>query len=153
MKVGSDALAGIIFIVFGIGTMALGWGYGLGTMNQPGSGAMPVMAGAALALLGMAQMLKVRMEAGDTALRKPAFSVSEIRPLLVILAAVFAFATLILPTGLIPALIALIAIAWFAQKGGARWELFGAMILVVVVITAIFKFGLGLPLRLFAWGF
>lgn len=152
MKLGSDTLAGVLFVGFGIVTVALGWSYGLGSMNQPGSGAMPVMAGGALALLGMAQLAKTRMAVRSGPSDGPAFNRSELRPLLVILAAVAAFATLILPTGLIPALVALIAICWFAQRGGARWEMFGAMVLVIAIITAIFKYGLGLPLRLFVWG-
>jgi len=151
MTIDSDRLAGLLFILIGFAAIALGWSYGLGTMNQLGSGAMPVLVGAALCGLGIAQLLRATRQ-GKASL-VPAFDRSELRPLLVILGAVLAFAVLILPTGLVPALAALIAIAWFAQAGGTRLELAGAMVVVIVVIVAIFKHGLGLPLRLFAWGF
>ena len=148
----SNMLAGSIFLFFGAAAMVLGWGYGLGTMRQPGSGALPVVIGSALVALGIVQLLGAVREAAMTA-GAPAFRSSELRPLVLILGAVFAFAVLILPAGLIPALVALIVISWFAQKGGPKWEIAGAMALVIAVIIAIFKYGLGLPLRLFVWGF
>jgi len=151
VRIDPDRLAGLIFLVIGVATVVLGWTYGLGSMNQPGSGAMPVLAGGALALLGTAQLL--RATAMKTSPTGSAFSRTELRPLLLVLSAVFAFAVLILPTGLIPALIALIAIAWFAQKGRAGWEIVGATVVVILVIIAIFKYGLGLPLHLLVWGF
>lgn len=150
MRIDSDLLAGLIFIVVGAGALGLGAAYGLGSMNQPGSGAMPVLAGGALSLLGIAQLLRAR--AMKTLPAGWAFSRAELRPLLLVLGAVLAFAVLILPAGLIPALSALIAIAWFAQPGGARGELAVVMMVVILAIVAIFKYGLGLPLRLFAWG-
>ena len=152
MTIDSDRLAGLLFVVIGVATVMLGWSYGLGTMNQLGSGAIPVLAGSALAALGGAQLLRARDRKGQKT-TAPAFSRTELRPLLLILGAVLAFAVLILPTGLVPALAMLITIAWFAQKGGAGWEIAGAMAVVILVIVAIFKYGLGLPLRLFAWGF
>lgn len=153
MTFNSDILAGVLFVVFGAATVLLGWSYGLGTMTQLGSGAMPVLAGGVLGLLGVVQLLRaIRATEKGLAAARPAFSRSELRPLLLILGAVFAFAALIIPAGLIPALVALIAIAWLAQKGSAKWEIAGAMVLVIIVVIAIFKYGLGLPLRLFAWG-
>ncbi|WEX10920.1 tripartite tricarboxylate transporter TctB family protein [Chelativorans sp. AA-79] len=151
MTVSSNTLAGAIFLFFGMATVIVGWGYGLGTMTQLGSGALPVVAGGALSALGVVQLLSAVRSAASAAV--PAFSRFELRPLLSILGAVLAFAVLILPTGLVPALVALVAIGWFAQKGGAKWEIAGAMIVVIVLVTAIFKYGLGLPLRLFVWGF
>lgn len=152
MTIDSDRLAGLLFVVIGVATVVLGWSYGLGTMNQLGSGAIPVLAGSALAALGGAQLLRSRDRKGQKPIA-PAFARAELRPLLLILGAVLAFAVLILPTGLVPALAMLITIAWFAQKGGSGWEIAGAIAVVILVIVAIFKYGLGLPLRLFAWGF
>lgn len=148
----SNMLAGGIFLLFGAAAVFLGWGYGLGTMRQPGSGALPVIIGGALVVLGIVQLLSAAREAASIE-AVPAFRRSDLRPLLVILGAVFAFAALIWPVGLVPALVALIAIAWLAQKGGAKWEIAAAMAVVIAVIIAIFKYGLGLPLRLLAWGF
>ncbi len=152
MTVGSEMLAAAIFIVFGLASLVLGWGYGFGTMSQMGSGAMPVLVGGALSLLGIAQAINALRTARADGIFAPAFARNEVRPLILILLAVLAFAALILPAGLIPALTALIVIAWFAQKGGQRWEIFAALVGVILLIIAIFKYGLGLPLRLFPGG-
>lgn len=153
MTINSEMLAALLFFVFGLGAAILGWGYGFGTLSQLGTGAMPVLAGAALCLLGLAQFLNATRAMRSGAVLAPAFSRSELRPLLLILGAVLAFAVLILPAGLIPALAALTAIAWFAQKGGHKWEFTGAIVGVIILMIAIFKYGLGLPLRLLPGGF
>ena len=150
MIIDSEKLAALVFLVFGVGAIVIGAGYGFGTPRAFGVGAMPVLVGVALCILGAIQLFRAFRT--DEALPS-AFSRSELRPLLLILAAVFAFATLILPTGLVPALTALIGISWFAQKGGKRFEVLAALVVVIVIMIAIFNFGLGLPIRLFAWGF
>lgn len=113
---------------------------------------MPVIVGGALVALGVAQLaLAIRTVSGGE-MSSPAFQRGELRPLVLILGAVFAFAVLIAPLGLVPALIVQIAIAWYAQDGGKRWEVFGAMAAVTGIIILIFKYGLGLPLRLWPAG-
>ncbi|WP_196258138.1 tripartite tricarboxylate transporter TctB family protein [Pelagibacterium limicola] len=150
MTINSEILASLIFLFFGVTAIVFGAGFGFGTPRALGAGAMPVLVGGALCILGGVQFLRALRANGNF---PAAFSRSEIRPLVFILSAVFAFATLILPVGLVPALALLIAIAWFSEKGGRHRELVGAMVVVIVVMIAIFNFGLGLPIRLFAWGF
>lgn len=152
-RINSEMLAAAIFIGFGLIAVGLGSTYGFGSMQQMGTGAMPVIVGAALVLMGIAQALNAQRSAKAGTAHPRAFHRTELRPLLLILAAVFAFAALILPTGLIPALTALVLIAWFAQKGGTRFEILAALVTVILLMIVIFKFGLGLPLRLFAFGF
>ena len=149
MTISSETLAALIFLFFGAAAIAFGAGYGFGTPRALGAGAMPILVGGALCILGVVQLLRALRGAGLPS----AFSRSDLRPLLLILAAVLAFATLVIPTGLVPALAALIAIAWFAEKGGHNVELAAAMVVVILVMIAIFSFGLGLPIRLFAWRF
>jgi len=146
-------LAAILFLVFGIIAVILGWGYGFESLSQPGAGAVPVLAGVALFLLGLAQFLNASRAGRGGEILPVAFARAEFRPLFLILLAVFAFAILVMPLGLVPALAALTFIAWFAQKGGRRWEIAGAMATTIVLMVAIFKYGLGLPLKLFAMGF
>lgn len=153
MTINSEVLAALIFLFFGLMAIVLGWEYGLGTSRQLGGGAMPVLAGIALIGLGAVQFLRAASAGKGSESLPRAFARSEARPLLLILAAVLAFAILIIPTGLVPALAALIAIAWFAEDGGRRWELPVAMVTVIVIMIAIFNIGLGLPIRLFAWRF
>lgn len=153
MTINSDVLSALIFLFFGIATVVLGWGYGLGAASQLGTGAVPVLAGTALGLLGLVQLFRALSAADGAGKLINAFSRAEIRPLVLILAAVLAFAILVVPTGLVPALGALIAIAWFAKAGGRQWELPVAMVVVILVMIAIFNIGLGLPIRLLAWRF
>ena len=148
MTLNSELVTALIFLVFGAVAFAMGWGYGFGTPAALGSGAMPMLAGGGLCLLGMIQMLRTSAarRAGERLLS--AFPHSEMRPLLIILAAVSAFGLMIEPLGLIPALAALVAIAWFAEAGGRKREMLVVLAVVIVLIVAIFYFGLGIPFRL-----
>jgi len=153
MTINSEMLAAVLFIVFGIVAVFLGSAYGFDILSQPGAGAVPVLAGVALFLLGIAQFLNAIRAARGGEILPAAFASGEFRPLLLILLAIFAFAVMVVPLGLVPALAALTFIAWFAQKGGRRWEIAGAMVTTIVLMVAIFKYGLGLQLRLFGAGF
>ena len=149
MNIDSEKLAALVFLVFGASSIVMGASYGFGTTREFGVGAMPVLVGSALCILGAVQLIRALRTAGPL---PSAFLRSELRPLLLVLSAVLAFASLIIPLGLIPALTALIGISWFAETGGKRFEVLGALVVVILVMIAIFNFGLGLPIRLFAWG-
>lgn len=153
MTMNSELLTALIFLFFGAVAVVVGWGYGLGDPSALGSGAMPVLAGGALVILGTAQLLRTRAAHRAGERLASAFPRSELRPLLIILAAILAFGLLIDRVGLIPALTALIAISWFAEKGGRWRELALVLLAVVTLIVAIFYFGLGIPFRLVAWRF
>lgn len=153
MTLNSELLTALIFLVFGAVAVFVGWGYGFGSPSALGSGAMPVLAGGGLFVLGVAQLLRTSAahRAGERLLT--AFPRSELRPLLVILAAILAFGLLIDRVGLVPALIALVGISWFAEIGGRKREMLAVLLVVIAMIIAIFYFGLGIPFRLFSWRF
>ncbi len=153
MTINSEILTALIFLVFGAVAVVVGWGYGFGTMAAMGAGAMPVLAGAALCALGLAQLVRTQLAARTGVRLGNAFRRGELRPLLFVLGAVLVFGLLITPLGLVPALSALVIVAWFAEKGGTRRELLGVGVVVLVLTVAIFHYGLGIPFRLFAWGF
>lgn len=144
----AETLAAVIFLVFGAITVVLGIGYGTGSAGALGPGALPVVAGGGLILLGFLQLARA-LRAAPSAPR--AFARAELRPLLVILAAVAAFGLLIAPFGLIPALTVLVLIAWFAHGSGKPVELAVIVIVTLALNLAIFHWGLGIPFRLFAW--
>lgn len=148
-----EMLAGLVFMAAGIVAVAVGWGYGFGSFAALGAGAMPVLVGAGLIGLGAVQLLQARvaMRAGEALVS--AFPRAELRPLAVILAAVLVFALLVDRVGLVPALVALVGISWFAERGGRGVELAAVMVVVVLLIVAIFYWGLGIPFRLVAWRF
>lgn len=153
MTISSEVLAGLIFLVFGAVAVVVGWGYGVGNVTQLGSGAMPVLVGGALCVLGTAQLLRALIAEGAGARVESAFKRGEVRPLLFVLGAVLAFGLLAIPLGLVPALAVLILTGWFAESGPRqRWELPAVLLAVSLLVVLIFHFGLGIPFRLFAWG-
>lgn len=153
MTLNSELLTALIFLVFGAVAVFVRWGYGFGSASALGSGAMPVLCGAGLCVLGALQLLRTRAahQAGERLLS--AFPRSEMRPLLIILAAILAFGLMINRVGLIPALVALVAISWFAESGGRKREMLAVLVVVAVMIVAIFNLGLGIPFRLVSWRF
>ena len=153
MTINSELLTALIFLFFGAVAVIVGWGYGFGTMAALGPGAMPVLVGAALCALGIAQLVRTTIAERAGQRLASAFARAELRPLLFVLGAVLAFGLLIDPLGLVPALVALVAIGWFAEKGGRIPEIALVMLAVVILIVAIFYFGLGIPFRLVAWRF
>jgi hypothetical protein len=153
MTIHSDLLAALIFLLFGIVAITVGSGYGFGTPAALGSGAMPMLVGGGLCAMGLIQLAQsaAARRAGEQFVS--AFSRRELRPLLLILVAILAFGMLIGPLGLLPALAALVGISWFGDQGGRKRELLAVLAVVVVLIVAIFYFGLGIPFRLVAWRF
>jgi len=153
MTLNSDLLAALIFLVFGAVAVLVGWGYGLGTPGQLGSGAMPVLAGVGLLAMGAIQLVRnVNLHRAGERLAN-AMPRAELRPLLVILGAILAFGLLIDRVGLIPALAALVGISWFAESGGRKREMLVVLTVVALLIVAIFYVGLNIPFRLVAWRF
>lgn len=153
MTLNSEILTALIFLAFGAVAAIIGWGYGFGTPAALGSGAMPVLAGGGLCILGVLQLLRTNAAHRTGVRLLSAFPRSEMRPLLVILAAILAFGLLIDPLGLIPALTALVGIGWFAEAGGRKREMLAVLLVVILLIVAIFYFGLGIPFRLLSWRF
>ena len=153
MTIHSDLLAASIFIAFGAAALIIGYGYGFGSLDALGSGAMPMLVGAGLCAMGLLQLMQSRAARQQGQRFASAFSRGELRPLLFILCAILAFGLLIDPLGLLPALAALVAISWFADKGGRKREMLVVMVCVAVLLVAIFYFGLGIPFRLVSWRF
>ena len=158
MTLNSELLTALIFLVFGAVAFIVGWGYGFGSPSALGSGAMPMLAGGGLCILGVMQLLRTsaahrageRLLADQRSLRE---RLTKLRPLLIILAAILAFGLLIDRVGLIPSLAALVGISWFAEAGGRKREMLAVLLVVVVLIVGIFNFGLGIPFRLVSWRF
>jgi hypothetical protein len=153
MTIHSDLLSALIFLVFGILAMIMGWGYGFGTLSALGSGAMPMLVGAGLAIMGLLQLAQNRRARLAGAQFISAFPRAEMRPLLFILGSILAFALLIDRFGLLPALAALVGISWFAERGGRNRTLLVVLLVIAALIIGIFYFGLGIRFRLVSWRF
>ena len=136
-----DLVAGLMFVAFGGAAMFVARDYAMGTASRMGAGYFPMVIGAVLVLLGLGVAGRGVWQPGEPMPRLP------VRPVLVVLAAIIAFALLVDSTGLVVATAVLIVVSRLGW-----WELRPREIVVlVVVLTALsyglFVWGLGLPFR------
>lgn len=118
--------------------------FAVGTAARMGPGYFPALVGGLLMLCGVLILIPALMRAGP----RPIF---EWRPLFWISLSTLAFALLLVPFGLVPAIIAQTVIAGISDCK-LSWR--GALILAGVLsvgATLLFKMGLGLIVPVFAW--
>lgn len=138
-----DFLSGIIFLAFGA---ALSWqslNYQMGSLFQMGPGYFPFLIGIGLAIVG-ALLTGKAIISGSEALPRIA-----LRPLVLLIGSVVAFAFTLERAGLIVATILLILISRFASSQPMNW-LTTAILTACLTIGSvlIFRELLGLPIRI-----
>ncbi len=137
-----DFFAGLIFIIVGVIALAIGREYSLGTTTRMGPGYFPAMLGWLLLVLG--GIIFVRSLWFDG----PNVGHVGFRPLVLVLAAMLAFAALLETAGLVIALIALIGVASFASSETRMRESLPLLAVLIFVALGLFVYGLGLPLKI-----
>jgi putative tricarboxylic transport membrane protein len=130
-----------MFVAFGGAAMVVARDYPMGTASRMGPGYFPMVIGAMLVLLGLAVAARGFWRAGPSLPRLP------LRAVVVVLAAIVAFALLVDSAGLVVATAALIVVSRLGW-----WELRPREIVVLVVLLTalacgLFVWGLGLPFR------
>lgn len=139
----SKALArGGVFLALGLFAIVVGHRYPLGSLTRMGPGYFPMLVSVlmiALALANIAMGIGRHGEPGPA----PRFA---LLPLALITAGVVVFALLIERAGLLAAVLALLLLVCFA--GGRRgWrELLVILLLMGAISSALFVFGLGMPI-------
>ena len=137
-----DFFAGVVFLLFGLCAVVVGRDYPMGTALRMGAGYFPVVLGALLVILGAAICLKSLAVAGD------AIESIGLRPLLLILLAIGAFAASVDTIGLVAATILVTGIG-AAASPESRWrEVIVLTIALLGLSVGVFAYGLGLPFRL-----
>ena len=138
----SDFWCGLLFIAFGIAVVVLAQNYRLGSAARMGPGYFPTMLGSLLALLG-------------ASLAAPAFAVDgeplqrfHWRPMLFVLLGIAAFGVTLEYLGFAAAVVALVAVASFAEPDLRPVQTAGVALFMVVFSILIFVVMLGLPIRL-----
>lgn len=118
--------------------------FSLGTADRMGPGYFPALVGGLLMLCGILILIPAFMRAGPM----PVF---EFRPLFWISVSVLAFALLVLPFGLVPAILIQTVLSGLSdcKLSLKRSLLLGVALSVGAVL--IFKVGLGVILPIFAW--
>lgn len=134
-----EALSGLLLMAIGAGFLYLSLGFPLGTMRRVGAGAFPSLIAGLLIIIGL--IVTVRATGPHLTRTSP-------RPLLLVLAALAAFATLLPTFGYIVATMALILLSARADQD-FTWRS-GLLLATSVTVFGglVFIYGLGLPLQL-----
>ena len=138
-----DFFAGAIFLLFGLCAVLVGRDYPIGTALHMGSGYFPLVLGALLLLLGAGICIKGLVIDGE------GLESIGLRPLLLVLLAIGAFAVSVEPIGLVAATVLMTLIGASASPE-SRWrEVVVLTIALLGLSVGVFAYGLGLPFRLF----
>jgi putative tricarboxylic transport membrane protein len=135
-----QTVGALVGIAVGIGGAALAYGYGLGSLHEPGPGLWPFVVSVLIAALS-AILLVVGRNLTDS----EAFTRSSVLPVIGIVTFV-AFGLLMPLTGFeIPALV--LCVVWLKFLGGESWR--NTVVISVVTVAAfylLFLYGLRIPL-------
>ena len=142
----TDVIGGTLLILFGVW---FAWyaqeEYSLGTLRRMGPGFFPTVLGVLVAAMGLLLLVPALFRRGD--MPRPAY-----RPLVTILVAGLAFAFLVEPLGMVPATVALVAIAAVAEAKVHVWRTVILAVALSIMAVTVFSWGLGIPVPAFRWG-
>lgn len=141
-----DFFAGLIFLFFGILTAALSRDYPIGSAMRMGPGYFPLLLGVILALLGFvicARSLALR----GHAIEGHGIESVDPRALILVLAAVAAFAATIETAGIVIAATLVLVIGAAASRESRYREVIALTLLLVALTVAVFVYGLSLPFK------
>lgn len=134
-----DLLTGALLILVGGFAILQGIAYDIGTVRRMGPGFVPVMVGAFLVLLGIAMPVFDRKRELDAEAHAP----GNPRALILISAAIAAFAVLIVPAGMVPAVFVTVFVASLADP---HMRVGGALLVSTIMsalAVVVFIWGLG----------
>jgi putative tricarboxylic transport membrane protein len=146
IRLSTDLLTGLLFLALGAFAIIYGSRYSLGTAARMGPGYYPLLASSGLILLGLVLIVRSLLTTGE------AIGAINLRPLTLILAGTLTFGLLIDRAGLIIAGLCLVFAARLADKGFRLLEVAILAVCLVALALAIFRYGLGMPLRLWPAG-
>ena len=142
IRLSTDLLSGVLFLALGAFAMVYGSRYGLGTAARMGPGYYPLLASSGLILIGLVlvvrSLLRTTEEVGEI----------NVRPLVLVLAGTLAFGLLIDRIGFIIASVVMVIAARLGERGFKPVEVALLALGLVAFTLAIFRYGLGMPLKL-----
>jgi hypothetical protein len=145
LRLNRDLVAGVMFVAWGAVGLWIASDYPRGTALRMGPGYMPVLLCWGLALLGGIIATRGLLSAGVS------LTAWHLRPLILVLAAIVAFALLIEPGGLA---IATVAIVLIGAAGGLEFRWREALALALgLAAGAVGLFVYGLKLTMPVWPF
>lgn len=142
-----DILAGLLFLAFGGIALYFGQSFAFGTATRMGPGYMPTVLGWALVGIGAFIALRGLFVAG-TPIPK-----IHLRPQVMIVAALLAFAFIIERFGLLPAAAAVVVLGSLASTEARPIEIIVIAALTAIAAVGLFIYLLGQPMAPWTWGF
>lgn len=147
-KYNKDYYGGALMMIIGLAAAARGINYKVGTLEQMGSGFMPVAEGVLLALVGGAIALQAArsphvLKKGGTA---------QWRGWLCIVSGLIAFVILGEHGGLLPASFAIVFISALGDRNNNLKDAFLLALALMLVSVAVFWWALGVQFPLLQWG-
>jgi hypothetical protein len=138
-----DFGAGILYIAFGAVGYFIALDYGFGQASRMGPGYFPSVLSALLLFFGLMAVIRSFIKPGEPI---GAFAWKQT---LFVVGSTVAFGLLLIPAGLIVALLALILIsAAGSHYFKFDWKAVGALVVLVVFCALVFVKGLGVPMPL-----
>lgn len=140
-----DIIGGMVLIVIGAGAaIYAAMSLRFGTVTNMGPGMFPAALGMLLAGFGAVILVPAFCRGGD-------LPEIEWRPLIVVLLAMLAFALIVQPFGMVPAIVVMTLIASRADRKLSPLALSILIVALSLTATLIFQVALGLQLRAFSW--
>jgi hypothetical protein len=139
----TDIVSGGLLITIGLMFFLPALGYGIGSVTAMRAGYFPMAVSVIMMVLGaaiMAQGLTGRLTESEKIAWRPLFAVS---------ASMAGFALLIERFGVVPAIVAAVALAALGDRGSRPIGTFVLAALLCLGVWLIFAVGLGLPIRAF----
>ena len=137
-----DFFSGAIFLSFGLFAVLVGRDYPMGSARQMGAGYFPMVLGSLLVLLGIVICIKSLAVPGEK------LETIGLRPLVLVLLAIGAFAVSVDSMGLVAATV-LMTLIGAAASPESRWREVVILTLVLLGLSVgVFTYGLGLPFKL-----
>ena len=140
----SDLLTAILFLAFGFGALIYGsTHYSLGTPARMGAGFYPTLLSIGLIVVGVILLMQAFFDPDEEV------GAIDIRPVALVLAGTLAFGLFIDRLGLLAAAAALVFAARFADRNFRFIETLILAGILMAVVSGLFRYALGLPLRLY----
>ena len=138
-----DMVAGVMFVVIGIGGLVVARDYPVGTANAMGPGYVPRILCLGIIGIGLILMMRTLLLGIGDDLRR-----FRIWPIVGILGAITLFGFMLEGLGIVISAVSLVLIASFAGDDVRPRQAVVAAALLTVFVIAVFIWGLELPLRI-----
>jgi hypothetical protein len=146
IRFSSDLLTAILFLALGFGALIYGsQHYALGTPARMGAGFFPTLLSTGLIIVGVILLLQSFVDPDEEV------GAVDPRPVALILAGTLAFGLFIDRLGLLAAATVLVFAARLADRNFRFLETFVLTAILLAVVSGLFRYALGLPLRLYTF--